>query len=103
VFGRVVGRRNDDAISQKLLPTAVMHKNGMRNDWSRSHAIVTLDDGPDVIGCQDLQCCSLSRAGERVSILAQVERTVRAFHSPEVTDRLGYRQNVSLGESAAQR
>src|SRR5262249_45668084 len=103
VLGRIVRRCNDDTISQVLLATAVVHDNGARNDGGRGHAIISLKDAHDVVGRKHFQRGPLSRTGKSVGILAEVERTVSAFHATEVTDCLSNRQDMSLGECAAQR
>src|SRR5437879_318782 len=103
VLRRVVRWCDDDAIGQSLLAAAVMHNNGARNNRRRGHAIVALDDGLDEVGREHLKSGSLRRAGESVSILAQMEWAVGALHAAEVADRLGDRQNMGFRERATQR
>src|SRR5262249_44888826 len=46
---------------------------------------------------------ALGRPRKRMRVLAHVERAIGSLGLPVVTDRLGDRENVSLGERSAQR
>ena len=96
-------RRDDDAVGQVLLAAAVVDEDGPRDDRRRRDAVVALDDRLDAVGGQHFQRGALGRAGQRVRVLAHVERAVDALASPVVADRLGDGQDVGLGERAAQR
>ena len=103
VLGRIVRRRDDDAVREVLLAAAVVDEDGSRDDRRRRHAVVALDDGLDPVGRQDLKRGALGRRGQRVRVLAHVERAVRALATPVVADGLGDGQDVGLGERAVQR
>jgi hypothetical protein len=64
---------------------------------------VTLDDGFDSVSRQHLQRRALGGAGQRVRVLAHVERSVRALAVPVLADGLGDSQDVGLGERAVER
>ena len=96
-------RRYHDAVGQSLLAAPVVNKDGPRDDRCWGDAVVALDHGLDVIGGQHFEGGALGRRGERVGVLAHVERAVNALLSPVIADGLGDRQDVRLGERAAQR
>ena len=100
ILGRIVRRRDDDAVGKMCLARAVVDEDGPRDDRRRRHAVVALNDGLDAIGRQDLQRGALGRTGQRVRVLAHVERAIRALAAPIVADRLGDGQDVRLGECA---
>ena len=100
VLGRIVRRRDDDAVCQVLLPAAVVDENGVRDDGSRSDAVVGLDDGLHSIAGQNLNRRALGGRGKGVSVLAHVERAVRALLAPVVADGLGNGEYVGLRERA---
>ena len=79
VLGRIVRRRDDDAVREVLLATAVVDEDGPGDDRRRRDAVVGLDDRLHAVGRQDLQRRALGRRGQRVRVLAHVERAVRAL------------------------
>ena len=79
VLGRVVRGRDDDAVGEMLRAAAVVNEDRARDDRRRRHAVVALDDRLDVVGRQHLERGALGRPGQRVGVLAQVERTVGAL------------------------
>ena len=103
VLGRVVRRRDDDAVREVLVAAAVVDEDGPRDDRRRRHAVVALNDGLDAVRRQDLERRALGRPGQRVRVLAHVERAVGALAAPVVADGLGDGQDVGFGERAAQR
>ena len=56
--------------------------------------------GLDAVGRQHFERRALRRAGQRVRVLAHVERAVDALAAAVVADRLGDGQDVRLGERA---
>src|SRR6266446_1195161 len=103
VLRRVVRWCDDDAIGQSLLAAAVMDNNGARNNWRRGYPILALDNSLGEVGREHLKSGSLRRAGESVSILAQIEWAISALHAAEIADRLGDCQDMSFCERATQR
>ena len=103
VLGRIVRRRDDDAVREMLLAAAVIDEDGSGDDRGRGDTLVALNDRLHSIARQDLQRRALGRAGQRVRVLAHVERAVRALAAPVVADGLGDSQDVSLRERAVQR
>ena len=103
ILGRIVRWRNDDAVREVSLSVAVVDENGPRDDGSRRHAVAVLNDGLDAVGRQHLQRGALGRSGQRVRVLAHVERAIGALGSPVVADGLSDGQDVRLGEGAVER
>ncbi len=79
ILGRIVRRRDDDAVGEMLLAAAVVDENGARDDGRRRDAVVALDDGLDAVGRQHFEGGALGRRGQRVRVLAHVERAVGAL------------------------
>ena len=77
---------------------AVVDEDGARDDRRRRDAVVALDDRLDAVGRQHLERGALGRPGQRVRVLAHVERAVDALAAPVVADGLGDGQDVRLGE-----
>ena len=103
VLRRVVRRGDDDAVRGARCAATVVNEDRPRDDRRGRHAIIALDDGVHVVGRQDFERRPLGRTGQRVRILAHVERTIGALAAPVVADGLGDGQDVRLGERAAQR
>ena len=99
----IVRRRDDDAIRRVLLAAAIIHEDGPRDDRRRRDAVVGLDDRRHPVGCQHLQRGALRRPGQRVRVLAHVERTVRAMAATVIADGLADGQDVGFGERAQER
>ena len=103
VGGRVVRRRDHDAVALVIGATTVVDEDGVRDDGRRRHAVVALEDRLDAFGRQHLERRPLRRAGEGVRVLAQEKRTVDRVRAAVVADRLGDRQDVRLGEGIVKR
>src|SRR5581483_1948560 len=103
VLGRVVRRRDHDAVGQVLPAAAVIDEDGARDDRRRRHAVVALDHGLDAVGGQDFEGGALGRPRQGVRVLAEVQRAVGAPAAAVVADGLGDGQDVGLGEGAVQR
>ena len=99
----VVRRRDDDAVGEAVGAAVIVHQDRPRDDRSWRHAVVALNDGLDVVGCQDLQRRALSRPGNGMCVLAHEERTAGAVRLPVVADRLGDGEDVGFGERPMQR
>ena len=69
----------------------------------RSKAIVLLNDGFNAIRSQNFKRGPLCRVGERVRVLAHVQRPVRTLRAPIVADSLRDGQNVGFGKRSVQR
>ena len=103
VLGRVVRRRDDDAV--RAMPgdaTAVVHENRVRDDRCRGHALIALDDRVHPVGDEHLERRALSRLGQRVGVLPHVERAVDPLAAPVIADGLGDRGDMGLGERAGE-
>jgi hypothetical protein len=88
VVGRVVGRRDDDAVGQPRLASAVVGEDRARHDGRRRRAVVGLDDDVHAVPRQHLERRVLRRRRERVRVLAHEERAAGALGLPVVADRL---------------
>ena len=76
ILRRIVRRRDDDAVGEVVRAAAVVDEDGARDDRRRRHAVVALDHRLHAVGGQDLERRALGRAGQRVRVLAHVERAV---------------------------
>ena len=103
ILRRIVRRRDHDAVGEVILAAAIVNQNRPRDDRRRSHAVVLLNDGFHAVGRQDLERRALRGRGNRVRILAHVERAIRAVSAPVVANGLRDGQNVRFGEGAAKR
>ena len=103
VGGRIVRRRDHDAVARVLGAAAVVDEDRVRDDRRRRHAVVALDDRLDAVGGQHLERRPLGRTGEGVRVLAQEQRAVDPLRPAVLADRLGDRQDVGLGEGAVER
>ena len=102
ILGRVVRRRDDDAVGKVILATTVVNQNGSRDDRGRSYSVTLLYDGVHIVRGQHLESGALRGCRERVGVFPHVERTVGSLLSTVVADRLGDRQNVRFGECAVE-
>ena len=102
VLGRVVRRRDDDAVRAMPGAISVVHENRTRDDRGRGHAVVALDDGFHPVGDEDLERRALRRLGDCVGVLAHVERAVDPLGTPVIADGLGDRRDMRVGERAGQ-
>ena len=100
VFGRIVRRRDDDAVGQVLGAAAVVDEDRLRDDGRRRDAVVALDDRLDAVGGEHFERRALRRAGEGVRVLAHVERAVDLLLLPVFADRLRDGEDVGFGEGA---
>ena len=103
VLGRIVRGRDHDAVGEVGRAAAVVGENGPRDDRRRRDAAVALEDGLDTVRGQHFERGALRRLGQRVRVLAHVERTIDAVSAPVVADRLRDRRDVRLGERAVER
>ncbi len=103
VLGRIVRRRGDDAVRHTLDATAVVHEDRMRDHGRRHVAVVSLDHRLDAVGGQHLERRALGRTGYRVGVLAEEQRSGDALPAAMLADRLRDREDVRLGERAAER
>ena len=101
VLGRVVRRRDDDAVREMPGATAVVHEDRARDDRCRRHALIALDDRLHAVGGEHLERRALSRLGQCVGVLPHVERAVDPPDTAVVADGLGDRGDMGLGERAA--
>jgi hypothetical protein len=97
-----VRRRQDDAVGHVPLPAAVVDEDCARDHRRRHHTRVALDYRVDAVRDEHLERGALRRLGERVGVLAHVERAVDPLPTLVVADGLGDR-HVDLGECAGER
>ena len=99
----VVRGRHDDAVGEVRRAAAVVDEDRARDRGRRGEAVVALDHSFHDIRREHLERGALRGRGERVGVLAQVERPVDALLAPVVADRLGDREDVRFRERAPQR
>ncbi len=98
ILRRVVRGSYDNAVGEMLGARAVIDQDGARDDRGRCESVVSLDDRLHVVGRQDFERGALGRPGDRMGVLAHVERAVGALVAAVVADGLGDGQNVGFGE-----
>ena len=100
---RVMRRCDDDAVREAALATAIVGENCVRDDRSRSVAIVSIDHHVDAIGRQHFQSAGKSGLRKRVRIDADVERSVDALLLAIEANRLRDCEDVRLVERVIER
>ena len=102
VFRRVVGRRDNNTVSQRAA-LLVVHQNRIGNRRRRGEAVVFLNDDVNAVRRQHFQYGNESRFGECVSVLTDIawagDPVLRAIFS----NCLSNRQNMLLVEVVARR
>ena len=78
VLGRIVRRRDDDAVGEMILAGAVVNQDGARNDRRGRHAVIGLDERLDAVGGEHFERGALGRGGQRMGVFAHVKRSVDA-------------------------
>src|SRR5258708_21103742 len=102
ILGRIVRRRDNDAISQVFLASAVVNENGSRDHRRRSYTFTFLDDRFHVVRRQHFQRGRLRGSGDPVRVFSHIEWAVGSLLSPVVANGLRNRQYVPFSESAMQ-
>ena len=101
---RVVGRRDDDAVSQSLTAVlAVPAQDGMGDRRGRCGGTVVGDEDLDVIGRQDFEGTAKGRFRQGVRIAAHEQRAGDAALFAVVTDGLGDGVDMAFVEGLLQR
>src|SRR5262249_7094691 len=103
VLGRVVGRRDDDAVGKAVRPALVMHEDGERERGGRGVAVARIRQDTYFVGGEHLERGDEGGLGQRVGIPSQVERAGDARLGTVVTDRLRGRGNVIFVEGQPER
>ena len=88
--------------SPNSFSVAVVNQNRSRDDRRGSDAVVLLNQRLNLIRSQHFECRALRRSGKRVRVLAEVERTRSALHSPVVADGLCNSKNMRFVERGPQ-
>jgi hypothetical protein len=78
-LGRVVRRRDDDAVGQARGSAAVVDQDGVRHGRRGRVFVVLRDHQLDAVGRQHLDRAVEGRRGQRVRVDAQEQRAVDAF------------------------
>ena len=76
VRGRIVRRRDDDAVALVFGAATIIDEDGVRDDGRRGHAVVALQDRLDPLGRQNLERRSLRRAGKGVRVFTEKKRAI---------------------------
>ena len=96
--------RDDHAVSRRLGIGPVGPDNGMGNNGGRrGHILITGNAGFNPSGRQDLYGDFLGRTGQGMGVFAQKERAGVALFGAKVADRLGNRQDMTLGKTGIER
>ncbi len=70
ILGRIVRRRDDDAVAQLLAATVIVYQDGAGNDRRGGHPVIALDDGLHSVGRQHFQRRALSGVAEGMRVFA---------------------------------
>jgi hypothetical protein len=103
VLWRIVGGCHHDPVGEVVRMAAVVDEDRARDRGRGREAIVALDHRLYAVRRQHLERGALGGSGERVRVLAQIERAVDALLAPVVADRLGDREDVRFSERARER
>ena len=103
IFRRVVRRRDDDSIRRPIARPLIPREDRAGDDRRRREAVVLLDDRLHAIRGEHFESRLLGWRGQRVRVLADVERTVDAVLPSIFADGLGDRRDVRRGETPIER
>ncbi|RWX48137.1 hypothetical protein H206_05313 [Candidatus Electrothrix aarhusensis] len=109
----VMGRGDDDAVTELLLVIAIIVDAIMGQDSMGDHrgrrvpelvgTGIRSDADLSPVGRKHLKCCQLGRPGQGMGIHAHKEDAVNTCLLPILADRLSHSQDVGLVEAAFQR
>ncbi len=105
IVGRVVGRRDDDAVGQATAigTVAVRDDDGVGNGRGRRVPVVGVDPDVDPVRHEDLERGPGRRLGEGMSVAADEQRAVGPLRAPVPADGLADGDDVGLVEGASER
>src|SRR5262249_24563644 len=103
VLGRVVWGSGKYSLGPRGLSGWVIHENGARNDRRGGYAVIPLDHGLDLVGCEYFEGRPLGGPRKRVCVLPHEQRTIGSLIPPVFADGLSDGQYVSLVERCAER
>ena len=103
VFGRIVRRRDDDAIGKAARAPVVVRQNRMRDRWRRRIAAIVRDHCFDAVLRQHFECGNEGRLRQRVRVHTQEQRAVDALPFAVNADRLRHGKDMRLIERALER
>ena len=103
VFGRIMRRRDHDAIGEAGGPSLVVAQDRMRDDWGRRVSAAIVDHDLDAVGGKHLDRTRQRRLGQSVGVYSNEQRTGEADVAAVVADRLRRRQDMVLVEGVPQR
>lgn len=98
IFGRVVGRGDDDAVGEAIFSVAVVGEDGVRERRGGSVAAVLIDHGFDAVGSQDFKGADEGGFGKSVGVCGEEERAGGALLLAVVADGLGDSEDVVFVE-----
>ena len=103
VMGRIMRRRDHDAIGKTCFPPAVVRQNRVGNGRSRGILVPRRKHDFHAVGRQHLQRAGKSRHGERMRIHAEEQRAVDLLLLPVQANGLTDGQDMPLVESLVER
>ena len=103
ILGRIVRRRDDDAIGKSAGPALVVAQDRMRDHRRRRVAAALVDHDVDAVGGKHFHRARQRRLGERMGIDADEQRTGQSRFAAVIADRLRRRQDMIFVEGVFQR
>ena len=103
VLGRIVRRRDHDAVGEAAVAALVVGEDGVRNHRRRRVAVVHVDHHLDAVGREHFQRARQRRLRQRVGVDADEQRAGDAAALPVIAQRLADRQDMRLVEGVVER
>ena len=103
ILGRIVRRRDDDAVGEPACPALVVAQDRMRDDGGRRVAAARVDHDVDAVRGKYLHRAGQRRLGQRMGIDADEQRPGQSGFAAVIADRLRRRQDVVFVEGIFQR
>ena len=103
ILGRIMRRRDHDAVGEAVCAALVGGEDGVRDHRRRRVAVMLVDHHLDAVGREHFQRARQRRLGQRMGVDADEQRTVDAGGLAMVADRLADREDMVLVEGVVER
>jgi hypothetical protein len=102
IFGRIMRRRDHDAVGKPTVAALVMGQDGAGNNRRRRITVALVDHRLDAVGGKYFQRARQGRLRQRVGIDADEQRPGDAAAPAVIADRLADRQDMRLVEGVVE-
>ena len=102
IFGRIVRRRDDDAIGEPVPAAAIVHQDGLRHRGCRRVLAALRDHRLDAVGCEHFEGAVEGGLRQGVGVDADEQGAGDPLLAAVEADRLRDRQDMRLVEAAGE-